>query len=451
MSHELRTPLNAILGFSELMSLDKSTTQAQKETLGIINRSGAHLLNMINDVLDISKIEAGRFEVDIQAFDVIKLLNEIGEMINVRAASKQLGFSVDLAVDIQRFIKSDSKKLRQVLINLLGNAIKFTSSGKITLQAHTKPFTCSDRLMLVIDVIDSGVGIPEEKQTELFKPFVQLVQENSDMQGTGLGLTISKSLIELLGGQINVSSVLGEGSTFKIELPVALATHADIAAEENYRAVKSLAPEQPNWRLLVVDDSMDNRLLLVTMLVNIGFQVREAENGQEAIDIFKQWQPDLIWMDMRMPVMDGYETTGKIRQLVGGDKVKIVALTASAFIDQHNEIIKAGCDGVLHKPFHIPEIFAALTKQLGVRFIYQDAPVTATSITSKITADMIATLPLALREELHEAALILDTDDIEAVIVKIRAFEPEIADGLEALAKSYQFDQIIQLIEKNMT
>ncbi|MDD5754774.1 MAG: ATP-binding protein, partial [Methylococcales bacterium] len=320
MSHELRTPLNAILGFSELMSLDKSSTELQKETLSIINRSGVHLLSMINDVLDISKIEAGRLEVDIQAFDLIKLLNDIGEMINVRAASKQLRFSVNLSADIQRFIKSDSGKLRQVLINLLGNAIKFTKYGEIILRAYTQPFISVDTLMLVIEVIDSGSGIPADKQEELFKPFVQLVQENSDIKGTGLGLAISKSLVELMGGRISVSSVLGEGSTFKIEFPVVLASLTDIAIEENYRAVKSLAPDQPAWRLLVVDDSVDNRLLLVTMLAGIGLHVRDVENGQEAISIFEQWRPDLIWMDMRMPVMDGYEATKKIRKLAGGDK-----------------------------------------------------------------------------------------------------------------------------------
>jgi PAS domain S-box-containing protein len=446
MSHELRTPLNAILGFSELMSLDEFATDSQKETLGIINRSGVHLLSMINDVLDISKIEAGRLEVNIQAFDLIKLLNEIGEMINVRATSKQLLFNINLAADIQRFVKSDSGKLRQVLINLLGNAIKFTKRGEITLHAYTQPFM-SDALMLVIEVIDSGVGIPANKQDELFKPFVQLVQENADVKGTGLGLAISKSLIELMGGQISVSSVMGEGSIFKIELPVAFASLNDIAAEEGYRAVKSLAPNQPNFRLLVVDDSVDNRLLLVAMLVGVGFQVRQAENGQEAINTFKQWRPDLIWMDMRMPVMDGYEATGKIRQLAGGNKVKIIALTASAFIEQHSEIINAGCDAVLHKPFHVPEIFAALSKHLGVKFIYENAPVTASSPTPRITADRMATLPLALQERLHEATITLDTEEIDTVIVQIRTIEPEIADSLDALAKGYQFDQIIQLLE----
>jgi len=223
MSHELRTPLNAILGFSELMSLDESATNSQKETLGIINRSGAHLLSMINDVLDISKIEAGRLEVNIQAFDLIKLLNEIGEMINVRATSKQLFFTVNLAADIQRFVKSDSGKLRQVLINLLGNAVKFTKHGEVSLNAHTELYSSIDTLMLIVEVIDSGVGIPDDKQEELFKPFVQLVQENADVKGTGLGLAISKSLIELMGGQISVSSVLEvRGQHLELNCPLRL-------------------------------------------------------------------------------------------------------------------------------------------------------------------------------------------------------------------------------------
>lgn len=447
MSHELRTPLNAILGFSELMSRDESASESQKETLAIINRSGAHLLSMINDVLDISKIEAGRLDVDIQAFDLIKLLNGIGEMINVRATEKQLDFAVNLAAGMQRFVKSDSGKLRQVLINLLGNAVKFTKTGEVILRARTEPFTSTDVLLLVIEIIDTGVGIPENKLDELFKPFVQLVQENADVKGTGLGLAISKSLVELMGGKINVNSVFGQGSIFRIELPVAIATLTDISAEENYRAVKQLEPNQPNWKLLVVDDSADNRLLLSAMLKEMGFNVKEAENGQGAIEMFKQWQPDLIWMDMRMPVMDGYEATRKIRQLDNGKNVKIIALTASAFIEQHQGIIEAGCDAVLHKPFHIPEIFAVLSKQLEVKFIYQDSPVTATSPTSKITSQMMATLPFDLLEKLRKATIDLDTEKVDAVISLIHELEPEMADSLTALAKGYQFDQIIQLLE----
>jgi PAS domain S-box-containing protein len=445
MSHELRTPLNAILGFSELMGLDESATAKQKETLCIINRSGQHLLSMINDVLDISKIEAGRLEVDIQPFNLVTFLNDIGVMINVRAATKQLDFRLELASDIAQFIKTDSGKLRQVLINLLGNAIKFTAKGSVVLCACTTPST--DKIQLFIDVIDSGVGIPADKLADLFQPFVQVMQANSDTEGTGLGLAISKSLIQLMGGQISVNSELGVGSTFKIELPVELADASDVAIDKNFNAAKSLAPNQPTWRLLVVDDKMDNRLLLVTVLTDMGFQVHEAENGQESIREFEEWQPHLIWMDMRMPVMDGYEATKKIRKMAGGDKVKIIALTASAFKEQHADIIKAGCDAVLYKPFHIHEIFAALVQYLSVKFIYDDTPPSAPLLVAKITSEMLGRMPADLLLKLKAAALLLDTEDVDTIIASIRAISPKIADRLEELAQSYQFDQITKLIE----
>jgi signal transduction histidine kinase/CheY-like chemotaxis protein len=448
MSHELRTPLNAILGFSEFMAMDKSATAKQKETLGVINRSGQHLLSMINDVLDISKIEAGRLELDIQPFDLVKFLEDVGMMINIRAEAKKIAFRLELAPDIAQFIKADSGKLRQVLINLLGNAIKFTATGSVILRASTSPSL--GKILLLIDVIDSGVGIPTDKLTKLFQPFVQLMQANSETQGTGLGLSISKSLIQLMGGQISVSSEFGVGSSFKIELPIELADAINTVIDQNFKTVKSLAPNQPTWRLLVVDDKMDNRLLLVSILTNIGFQVREAENGQEAIREFQAWQPHLIWMDLRMPVMDGYEATAKIRQLEGGDKVKIIALTASVFKEQHSRIIEVGCDAVLHKPFHIPEIFTALVKYLGVKFIYEDTPTASAPVVAKITSEMFGCLPTDVLQQLHSAALTLDTEGVDTVIESIRKIEPAIADRLGELAQGYQFDRIVQLIERSV-
>jgi CheY-like chemotaxis protein len=352
---------------------------------------------------------------------------------------------MEIAPDIAQYIKTDSGKLRQVLINLLGNAIKFTQQGEVILRAYTQPLLT--KVMLNIEVVDSGVGVAEDKQEELFKPFVQLVQENSDTKGTGLGLAISKSLVELMGGCIGITSILGVGSTFKIEIPVAAASIDNITVEEEWHPVKSIAPDQPPWRLLVVDDNADNRLLLATILIEVGFQVREAENGQQAIHVFEQWRPHLIWMDMRMPVMDGYEATAKIRQLEGGNAVKIVALTASAFREQHSRIINAGCDAVLHKPFHIPEIFAELTKHLEVKFVYLDTPVLVTSPIRETTVKMLAKLPLALRQQLHEAALNLDTEETDAIITQIRLLAPEAGEGLQGLAQQYQFDQIIRLIE----
>ena len=446
MSHELRTPLNAILGFSELMSRDSSISPAQKETLNIINRSGAHLLSMINDVLDISKIEAGRFELDIQAFDLHKLLQEIADMVTVRAIEKQLSFRLEIASDIPRYIESDSGKLRQILINLLGNAIKFTQQGGVILRACSHPLNTPEMLTLTLEVADSGTGIAQHQQQELFKPFVQLAQDTLNIQGTGLGLAISKALVELMQGSIQVSSTFGVGSTFRVALPVPMAEAKHVSAENNPSPVKGLAPNQAVKRLLIVDDNFENRLLLATLLKEVEFAVQEAENGQEAIDKFQQWQPDLIWMDMRMPVMDGYEATRRIRQLPNGNAVKIIALTASAFKEQHIDIINAGCEAVLHKPFRAPEIFAALTKYLGVKFIYQEKPATTSAAKMEITPDMLAAIPEELRQHLRKAAVNLDIEESEKWITDIYAIAPNVAESLQQLAEHYQFDQIITLL-----
>jgi PAS domain S-box-containing protein len=446
MSHELRTPLNAILGFSELMTMDTAATTKQKDTLAIINRSGEHLLSMINDVLDISKIEAGHFELDNHTFDLLKLFQELGEMFTIRAQHKQLSFSLEIASDTTQYINTDSGKLRQVIINLLSNAIKFTKHGGVILNANTQTLPTETMVMLVIEVIDSGMGISDEQQALLFKPFVQLPQQDADTKGTGLGLAISKSLVELMGGTICISSALGVGSRFKIEFPVAIASANTVVIAEPLPPVKSIAPNQPEWRLLIVDDNPDNRLLMVNLLTPVGFQLREAENGQQAITAFEQWQPHLIWMDMRMPVMDGYEASMRIRQLKGGDAIKIIALTASVFKEQHDHIINAGCDAVLHKPFQAQEIFAALTKYLGVTFIYDEIPAPIDLPRLKITAQMLSTLPLNLRQQLLETATNLDTEETDTIIANIRLLAPDIADGLQEMADNYQFEQIIELV-----
>lgn len=333
-----------------------------------------------------------------------------------------------------------------MLINLLGNAIKFTKEGEVVL--HTHAVQRDLETVLIIEVIDSGIGIPVDKQNDLFKPFVQLVQSRSEIKGTGLGLAISKSLVELMDGNISARSILGKGSTFTIELPVILAKAEDVEVKQIGHQVKKLAPNQPEWKLLVVDDNSDNLLLLTTMLSSIGFSVREARNGQEAIAVFKEWQPHLIFMDMRMPVMDGYDATAIIRHSQGGDKVKIIALTASAFKEQHGHIIDAGCDAVLHKPFHVQEIFATLGEHLALEFVYQEEEANTSEPTEKVSIERFEKLPLDLRQQLQEYALQLDVEEMENVIKKIRDIDTKTANSLSQMVSNYQFEEIVVLTQE---
>lgn len=448
MSHELRTPLNAILGFSEMLGQDHQATADQQEKLAIINRSGAHLLSMINDVLDLSKIEAGRVELEPLAFDLPLMLQDVGRMFELRAEGARLRFELELDSVLARYVRTDIGKLRQILINLLDNAVKFTHEGGFSLRARTLPSaTDSTMLTLQLEVEDSGLGITSEQLERIFEPFFQVKQFQPSIKGTGLGLSICKSFVALLGGEIHAESQLGRGSLFRIDLPVALAACAETSGiEAAGPAVLGLAPEEPAWRILVVEDNLENRQLLSSLLGQAGFETRQAENGAEAIALFEQWQPHFIWMEMRMPVMDGYEASRRIRALPGGNEVKIIALTASAFKEQRKNVLEAGCDDVLHKPYQIHEIYETMVKHLGVRYRY-DEPVEEVIIeAADVTVEAVAALPEALRQALWQAALSLSNEAFEAALTPLRGHDPALAEGLAAMAREFQFDRIQALI-----
>jgi len=449
MSHELRTPLNAILGFSEMMRRDQNAPTDQQEKLSIIKRSGEHLLNMINDVLDLSKIEAGRLELEPMAFDLQQMLADIARMFEVRAEGAGLYFVLETDPKLTHFIKTDSGKLRQILINLLGNAVKFTQEGGIALRIRTLPMADSpDMHNLQIEVEDSGPGIAAERIERIFEPFVQAGRSPASTEGTGLGLAITKSFVELIGGEISVESKPGEGALFRVQLPVALADAAEVGVMEAAKsAVSGLEPGQPQWRVMVVEDNIDNRLLLSSLLQGVGFHIREAENGAEGVALFAQWQPHFIWMDMRMPVMDGYRATAKIRSLPGGDKVKIVALTASAFKDQRKNILDTGCDHVVYKPFKSHEIFDAMEQQLGVRYTYEEEMKEPAMPEITLTSEILAQLPEELRQALREAAHNLDISATNDVIELIGNKQPDIARGLLLLLKEFRFEKILELLK----
>jgi signal transduction histidine kinase/DNA-binding response OmpR family regulator len=449
MSHELRTPLNAILGFSEMLGRDPEATTLQREKINNINRSGEHLLSMINDVLDLSKIEAGRIELEPEPFDLAALLRDIGLMFEVRAESAHLRFELDIEGQLTPYIKADPGKLRQILINLLANALKFTREGGFSLRARTLPITGNAELVtLQLEVADSGSGIAEEQLQRIFDPFVQAAHSPSGTKGTGLGLAITRSFVELMGGKIGVESKLGEGSLFRVELPVALVEAAEASvAMISQPSVIGLAEDRPEWRILIVEDNPDNRLLLTSQLMQVGFTVREAQNGQEGISLFEQWRPHLIWMDIRMPVMDGYEATIRIRQLPGGDEVKIVALTASAFKEQREKILEAGCDDVVHKPYKAHEIFDVLARQLGVKYLYEEKrKETAVESPPRLSRKMLLKLPRVLRKELHISALLLDDKRVIEVVNQIQEIDSDTAAALRHMTENFNFDKVLLLL-----
>ncbi|MES9964899.1 MAG: ATP-binding protein [Candidatus Sedimenticola sp. 20ELBAFRAG] len=451
MSHELRTPLNAILGFSEMVYRDAGLPDATRGKLEIINRSGEHLLAMVNDVLDLAKIEAGNIELETEVFDLPQLLDGIGRMFEGRAEQARLQFRLQRAPELSCYVSSDAGKLRQILINLLGNAVKFTPSGAVVLRASTQPLPeRADMIQLSLVVEDSGIGIDKQQLPHIFEPFIQAGHSPAKAKGTGLGLAITRSFVESLDGSIVLDSELGKGTRVEVTLPMALAD-ADAMIEPRAPRVKvlGLAPGQPAWRVLVVEDDLENRLLLTELLSTAGFELREAEDGRQAVELFEQWQPHLIWMDMRMPVMDGYEATRRIRQLPGGDKIKILALTASAFKEQHDKIINVGCNEVLHKPFRAEQIFEAMGAQLGVRYHYEeeeDEP--SASEVTKLTPEMLATLPKDQRNALKAAMQSLRLKDIRAVMEQIRGQDADIANALEKLLAVYNYKEITVLMEK---
>ena len=468
MSHELRTPLNAILGFAQLMTRDPSLTPEQQENLEIIGRSGEHLLGLINDVLELSKIEAGRVTLQKESFDLHRLLDGLEEMFRLRAEDKGLMLIFERIPDVPRFVRTDEGKLRQVLMNLLGNAVKFTQEGGITLRVRSKEYKVGDPLLptpcslLHFEVEDTGPGIAPEELDAVFDPFVQTASGHAyaSEEGTGLGLPISRQFVNLMGGELAVSSTLGQGSIFKFDVQIAAVEKADMAevqTSQPARRVIGLEPDQPVYRLLVVDEREASRKLLVELLSPLGFELREAVHGQEAIEIWEGWEPHLIWMDMRMPVMDGYEATKRIKATIKGQATVVVALTASAFEDDRAMILSEGCDDFVRKPFREEEIFDTLAKHLGVRFVYdvEDAqpagaaaqPEDAVLPADSLTPEALMSLPTDWVGDLHQAATQLDADVILDLLDQIREQNASLANALASLVHDFRFDTIMALTE----
>ncbi|MGP1375385.1 MAG: ATP-binding protein [Almyronema sp.] len=487
MSHELRTPLNAILGFTQLMSQDSSLNPEQRSQLDIINASGGHLLDLINDVLDMAKIEAGKANLDISQFDLFELLETLEKMLQLKAEAAGLKLILERSPTLPRRISTDQRKLRQILLNLLGNAVKFTDQGQITLRAWAEAIdstAATKQQKLWFEVSDTGPGIAPPDMDRLFDAFKQGRHRRHATEGTGLGLTICKHFVELMAGQISVCSHPGEGTTFCFYIyaePVMplLAPHP----QANPIAVQ-LAPHQQPYRILVVEDDRLSRLLLVQLLKNIGLQPREVSNGEEAVEVWQSWQPHLIWMDMRMPVMDGYEATRRIRQLeqqaqqppknaiqpetaasdsdalINPDDqaaavhpaipyTKIIALTASAFTKSQQGILEAGCDDVLHKPLKRRLILEKMSEHLGIRYLYQELPppqaVSALQSTATgLTPHLLKNMPDPWIDQLHQAARLADSEAIADLIAQIPATHQALRTALKTLDEQFAYETILE-------
>jgi len=449
MSHELRTPLNAIIGFSQILNRDPQLTEKQRETVGTINRSGEHLLNLINDVLDMAKIEAGKLVLQPSSFDLHQMLKTIQDMLNVRAQAKNLRLIFELSPDLPQAIQTDENKLRQVLINLIGNAIKFTKEGGVSVLVKTLGRT-ERNCTLQFAVTDTGVGMTPDELGQLFQAFVQTDTSKKVSEGTGLGLAISRQFVQLMGGDITVTSEKGVGTTFSFTIQAELSTVESVAASTP-KTVKSIAPGQPEYRLLIVDDKLENRQVLKALLESVGLSSREATNGQEAIAIWQTWQPHLIWMDLQMPVMNGMEATKYIRSHASEiPKPIIIALSASVFEEEKRHALASGFDDFVMKPYRETTIFAKLEQFLGLKFIYEtDSSQTATASPTPpaLTQADLQVLPKDWLREFHRAAISLNNRKMNQLISQISENHRELATTLQRMVKQVQIEPLIALIE----
>ena len=468
MSHELRTPLNAIIGFSTLMSHDSLLNGEQQENISIINRSAEHLLELINDVLEFSKIEAGVISLDKTNFDLYRLLDNIEEMFQIKVEQRNIKLNFIVTPDVPQYIETDIKKLRSCLSNLIANAIKFTPQGNVTLRVSSPsppspPSTPSPPSPpsphppippspipsphLLFQVEDTGCGISLDELDKLFDAFIQAEAGKKSLQGTGLGLAITRKFVQMMGGEITVKSTVGKGSIFAFDIEVDI---ADNQVSTRSPQIIGLKPNQGKFKILVVDDSEENRLLLVKLLNKIGFAVSSAENGQVALEIWETFQPDLILMDTRMPVMDGYSATQRLRNLnQNRDRLSIIAITASNFGSSKNEIKQAGFDDVIRKPV-LPEIILhQIAEYLSVSYIYDQVPrFGSISVPENSFLEELIAMPRSWLTQLHQAANEVNEDLLQSLIEEIPDNKTSLSESLTMLVKNFRLDIILVFTHK---
>ncbi len=450
MSHELRTPLNAILGFSELLLNEKGIASAYRETIKIIYKSGAFLLMLLDDVLDLARVEAGKINIEKRPLDIRSLCRDAVAMIKDRAAEKGVEIKIVEQDRIPGCIRGDSSRIRQVILNYLTNAVKYAPSGEIILEISTK-----DNI-LHISVTDQGPGIAPEEIEKIFEPFVQ-TGEASDKTGTGLGLAITRQIVQAMGGRTGAESIPNNGSRFWAEIPFEECDPEEIEEKEPRTSahVTGLHPSCRHYRILIAEDRKENRLLLKDILSRLGLNIREAKNGKEAVEIFRQWRPDFIWMDMRMPEMNGDEAARIIRTMPGGDKVVIVAISAGAFAEERRRAADSGINDFVAKPVTASQIYSCMQKYLDLRFIHGPDMETATDHKkgdtgesaprgSQELAQRLETLSPELVKEIYRVAKLLNLEEMEDVLKKVELQDSVLATLLRQLCIEIRYDVIIK-------
>ncbi|QPC84134.1 response regulator [Phototrophicus methaneseepsis] len=450
MSHELRTPLNSVIGFSQFLVHDPKLSSSQREYVQLIMRSSEHLLTLINDILEMSRIESGRVQLNPIDFDLREILEGLDSVYHAQASTQNLYFDTDFAEDLPRYLCGDRNKLRQILVNLLSNAIKFTDEGGITLRAWIEPDANQQRNHLFFEVRDTGIGIGLEELNVLFEPFVQTDSGRQAQTGSGLGLAISREFAQMLGGNIIVNSEVGKGSIFTVDVYMDNATVVPTAESNNEAHVIGIASDEPKYRALVVDDKWENRLMLLKMLERVGFEVLEAANGREALQMWQVNHPQIVFMDMRMPEMNGYEATRRIRAqaIETEEQPVIIAVTASAFEQDRERVMAVGCDDYVSKPFKESVLFDRIAHHLDLEFIYEDPEeegetdthVPEVPETLELPAEMIGRLKLAIKN--------LSVSEIERLAPHVREIDAQFAKHLLTFARNFDFRSIAELIDK---
>ncbi|MEH2072809.1 MAG: ATP-binding protein [Nostoc sp.] len=455
MSHELRTPLNGILGYAQILQNGEPLTERAKKGIDIIYQCGNHLLNLINDVLDLAKIEARKLELYPDDAYFPALLEGVAEMMRVRAGQKGIPFTYQPDSNLPVGITVDEKRLRQVLINLLGNAIKFTDEGEVTFRVQTHQLETST-YQIRFEIEDTGVGISPAGLTKIFQPFEQVGDTKKQGEGTGLGLAISQQIVTLMGSNLNVESQVGKGSTFwfEVELPEAKEWATSLQTTKQGRI---LGFEGSKLKVLVVDDRWENRSVVVSLLEPLGFEVIAVSNGREGLAMAQEIHPDLIITDLMMPEMNGYEMLQQLRQIPELKNVPAIASSASVFESNQNESITAGANAFLPKPVEAPALLKLLEKYLNLKWVYDQKsiavePIIANSeAISSSTPDEIVAPTDEVLSQLHTLALQGRLMAIEQQLKTLEKtnekYHPFIQE-IRQYADNFQTEKIRTFIEK---